>query len=147
MCPPFAAHLVSAITFVTDPTVKSFGLRCPRRVLFHAAFRAQHLALVCAKLDITLIHARPGDCCRPLTGQPARSGKVARPDTATESNARPWEPVRGGDRQSTLGSSVKNAAGSGTPPPEDAVRDGMGSVKRHGAPFAPSEHGSADAEA
>jgi transposase InsO family protein len=60
---PYAAFTLSenASTFLTvlEQGIRRRGI--PKRLYVDngAAFRAQHLALVCAKLGITLIHARP----------------------------------------------------------------------------------------
>lgn len=71
---PYAAFAlgenVSAFLTVLEQAIRRRGI--PKRLYVDngAAFRAQHLALVCAKLGITLIHARPY--------QPQGKGKMER---------------------------------------------------------------------
>lgn len=71
---PFAAFLLAenAVAFlaVLEQAIRRRGI--PKRLYVDngAAFRAQHLSLVCAKLGITLIHARPY--------QPQGKGKMER---------------------------------------------------------------------
>jgi putative transposase len=71
---PYAAFAlgenVSAFLTVLEQGIRRRGI--PKRLYVDngAAFRAQHLALVCAKLGITLIHARPY--------QPQGKGKMER---------------------------------------------------------------------
>lgn len=71
---PFAAFALAenATAFLTvlEQAIRRRGI--PKRLYVDngAAFRAQHLALVCAKLGITLIHARPY--------QPQGKGKMER---------------------------------------------------------------------
>jgi putative transposase len=71
---PFAAFALSETTAAFLPTLKQAILRrgVPKRLYVDngSAFRSHHLALVCAKLGITLIHARPY--------QPAGKGKQER---------------------------------------------------------------------
>ena len=60
---PFAAFAlaenVTAFLTVLEQAIRRRGI--PKRLYVDngAAFRAKHLELVCAKLGITLIHARP----------------------------------------------------------------------------------------
>ena len=60
---PYAAFALSENTAAFLPVLKQAILRrgVPKRLYVDngAAFRSHHLALVCAKLGITLIHARP----------------------------------------------------------------------------------------
>jgi putative transposase len=60
---PYAAFALSENTAAFLPVLKQAVLRrgCCRRLFVDngSAFRSHHLALVCAKLGITLIHARP----------------------------------------------------------------------------------------
>ena len=60
---PYAAFAISESTAAFLPVLKEAVLRrgAPRRLFVDngSAFRSQQLALVCAKLGITLIHARP----------------------------------------------------------------------------------------
>jgi transposase InsO family protein len=71
---PFAAFLLAenVVAFLTvlEQAIRRRGI--PKRLYVDngAAFRAQHLSLVCAKLGITLIHARPY--------QPQGKGKMER---------------------------------------------------------------------
>jgi transposase InsO family protein len=71
---PYAAFLLaeSVVAFLTvlEQAIRRRGI--PKRLYVDngAAFRAQHLSLVCAKLGITLIHARPY--------QPQGKGKMER---------------------------------------------------------------------
>ena len=71
---PYAAFASSENTTAFLPVLKQAILRrgLPRRLYVDngAAYRSHHLALVCAKLGITLIHARPY--------QPAGKGKQER---------------------------------------------------------------------
>lgn len=71
---PFAAFALSETTAAFLPALKQAILRrgIPKRLYVDngSAFRSHHLALVCAKLGITLIHARPY--------QPAAKGKQER---------------------------------------------------------------------
>jgi putative transposase len=60
---PFASFALSENTAAFLPVFKSAVMRrgIPKRLYVDngAVFRSQHLALVCAKLGVTLIHARP----------------------------------------------------------------------------------------
>jgi transposase InsO family protein len=71
---PFAAFALSETVAAFLPALKQAILRrgIPKRLYVDngSAFRSHHLALVCAKLGITLIHARPY--------QPAAKGKQER---------------------------------------------------------------------
>jgi putative transposase len=71
---PFAAFALSESTAAFLPVLKQAVLRrgVPLRLFVDngAAFRSQHLSLVCAKLGIALIHARPY--------QPQSKGKMER---------------------------------------------------------------------
>ena len=71
---PFAAFAFSENTTAFLPVFKNALIRrgCPMRLFVDngANYRSQQLALVCAKLDVALIHARPY--------QPAGKGKIER---------------------------------------------------------------------
>ena len=71
---PFAAFAFAETTAAFMPVFKQALVRrgLPRRLYVDngSAFRSRHLALVCAKLGIALIHGRPY--------QPARRGKIER---------------------------------------------------------------------
>lgn len=71
---PFAAFALAETVAAFLPTLKQAILRrgIPKRLYVDngSAFRSHHLALVCAKLGVTLIHARPY--------QPAGKGKQER---------------------------------------------------------------------
>jgi hypothetical protein len=71
---PFAAFALSETVAAFLPALKQAILRrgIPKRLYVDngSAFRSHHLALVCAKLGVTLIHARPY--------QPAAKGKQER---------------------------------------------------------------------
>jgi hypothetical protein len=71
---PFAAFALSENTAAFLPVLEQAMRRrgLPKRLYVDngSAFRSKHLALVCAKLGVTLIHARPY--------QPAGKGKIER---------------------------------------------------------------------
>ena len=107
---PYAAFAMHENTAAFLPVLQTAILRrgIPKRLYVDngSAYRSQHLALVCAKLGITLIHARPY--------QPQGKGKQERWFRTVRMQLLPWAQSLFAFLIAALGKTVPPSAGSET---------------------------------